>query len=143
MLNAWPPFVGAGIRVMEASADFLFVRVRLRQYPLNTNAFGTHFGGSIYAMTDPFYAIMLAHHMGAEYAVWDKAAEVDYVAPGRGDVFAEFRLDPPTIDEIRREVADGQKHLRWFTVPVVASDGTTVAVVRRQLYIRRRRAAVA
>ncbi len=44
---------------------------------------GTHFGGSLYAMTDPFFALMLQANLGGEYLVWDKAGSIDYIAPAR------------------------------------------------------------
>lgn len=138
LLNLWPPLIGAGIRILEASPDFRYIRVRLRQYPLNRNAFGTHFGGSIFAMTDPFYALLLSRHLGSDYVVWDKAAEIEYIAPGRGDLFAEFAVDDTVIESIKAEVADGAKHLRWFEVPVRNRDGELIAAVRRQLYVRMR-----
>src|SRR6185503_9618316 len=67
----WPPFLGAGIRVKRFSDDFREVVVELKLGRLNRNAVGTHFGGSLYAMTDPFYMIMLLHNLGGDYLVWD------------------------------------------------------------------------
>jgi hypothetical protein len=52
-LNLWPPFRGAGIRVTHVSADYREVDVALKLGLLNRNYFGTQFGGSLYAMTDP------------------------------------------------------------------------------------------
>jgi len=139
VLNAWPPLLGAGIRVLEFSDDYLHVRVRLRMNLLNRNAVGSHFGGSLYAMTDPFLMLMLLHHLGRDHVVWDKAAEIEFARPGKGDVYADFSITPELIQELRDEAADGTKVLRWFAENVVDSEGTTVAVVRKQLYIRRKR----
>lgn len=35
-------------------------------------------------MTDPFYALLLMHRLGSRYHVWDQAASIEFVAPGRG-----------------------------------------------------------
>lgn len=139
MLNVWPPLVGAGIKVMEFSDDYMHVRVRLRMNRLNRNAVGSHFGGSIYAMTDPFFMLMLLHHLGEDHVVWDKAAEIEFVKPGRGDIVADFRITPETIAELRAEAAGGDRVLRWFTEEVVDAGGEVVAIVRKQLYVRRKR----
>ena len=69
----WPPFLGAGIRVRSLSDDFRDAVVELKLGRLNRNYVGTHFGGSLYAMTDPFFAIMLMHNLGGDYLVWDKS----------------------------------------------------------------------
>jgi acyl-coenzyme A thioesterase PaaI-like protein len=136
-LNLWPPFRGAGIRVTRVSPDYREIDVKLSLRLLNRNYFGTHFGGSLYAMTDPFHALMMVHNLGRDYVVWDKAGAIDYVKPGRADVFARFRLDPAAIEQARLRTAGGDKHEPVFAIDVVDAAGDTVAVVRKTLYIRR------
>jgi hypothetical protein len=48
------PFRGAGIVVTALAADWRHARVVLRERALNRNYVGVHFGGSLFAMTDPF-----------------------------------------------------------------------------------------
>ncbi|HYS14533.1 MAG TPA: DUF4442 domain-containing protein, partial [Burkholderiaceae bacterium] len=90
-MNLWPPFLGAGIRVRNIAPDFREVRVDMRLGFGNRNYFGTHFGGSLYAMTDPFFVMMVHHNLPRDYMVWDKAGSIEYVAPGRGCVSATLR----------------------------------------------------
>ena len=141
-MNLWPPFAAAGIRIEEISPDWRYVRVALRKGVLNRNYVGTHFGGSLFAMTDPFWMIMVMHNIGGRHVVWDKAAEIEFVSPGRTTVRAEFRLTDEHLAELREATADGSKVLRWFETDVLAEDGTIVARVRKQLYVRRKREAV-
>ena len=72
------------------------VEMKLRFW--NKNYVGTHFGGSLYAMTDPFFMLMLLDNLGPEYLVWDKAATICFKKPGRGKVRAEFRLSDEQVD---------------------------------------------
>jgi len=133
----WPPFLGAGIRVRSLSDDFRDAVVELKLGRLNRNAVGTHFGGSLYAMTDPFFMIMLLHNLGADYLVWDKSGSIEYVAPGRGIVHARFQLSEGRIAEIRAQAAAGEKVLPEFQVEVRhANDDSLVALVRKTLYVR-------
>lgn len=138
-MNVWPPFLFSGIRVERMSPDFRQVRVRLRRLPATTNYVGTLFGGSLFAMTDPFWMLMIMRNLGPGYVVWDQAAEIHFVAPGRASVTATFELTQGVLDEIVEAAADGDKVLRWFEVDVVTADGTVVARVRKQVYVRRRR----
>ena len=138
-MNVWPPFLFSGIRVERMSSNFRQVRVRLRRLPVTTNYVGTLFGGSIFAMTDPFWMLMIMRNLGPGYIVWDKAAEVDFVSPGRASVTATFELTQDVLDEIVEAAAGGARVLRWFEVDVVAPDGSVVARVRKQIYVRRRR----
>ena len=139
ILNLWPPFLFSGIRVTQVDTDWRHARVELRMRPWNRNYVGTHFGGSLFAMTDPFWMIMVKERLGRDYMVWDKAAEIEFVKPGRGTVHAEFRLDEAVLDELRAATADGGKTLRWFDVDVVDGTGETVARIRKQVYVRRKR----
>jgi hypothetical protein len=133
----WPPFLGAGIRVKSLSEDFRDAVVELRLGRLNRNAVGTHFGGSLYAMTDPFFAIMLMHNLGGEYLVWDKSGSIEYVAPGRGTVRARFGLTEQRVADIRAQAASGEKVLPEFQVEVRhAESDALVALVRKTLYVR-------
>ena len=140
-MNAWPPFLFSGIRIQRMSPDLRQVTVRLRKLPATTNYVGTLFGGSLFAMTDPFWMIMVLRNLGPGYVVWDKAAEIEFVSPGRASVSATFELTEDVLTELREAAEDGSKVLRWFETDVVADDGTVVARVRKQLYVRRKRPA--
>ncbi|MFC4728181.1 DUF4442 domain-containing protein [Coralloluteibacterium thermophilus] len=139
LLNLWPPFLFTGIRVREIAPDYGFARVELRQHWYNRNYVGTHFGGSLFAMTDPFWMLLILRRLGGDYLVWDQAGTIDFVKPGRGTVVAEFRLDDATVESLRAEAAGGAKVLRWFDTDVVDAQGDVVARVRKQVYVRMKR----
>jgi len=138
LMNLWPPFLFSGIRVLEIGEDWRHVRVVLRRRWYNRNYVGTHFGGSLFSMTDPFWMLLVMQCLGRGYMVWDKAGEIEFVAPGREDVFAEFHIDDALLDEIRTATADGSKYLRWCANDVVTASGEVVARVRKQIYVRRK-----
>ena len=140
LLDWYPPLRFAGVRVLSISDDWRDARVVLRRHWYNRNYVGTHFGGSLFAMTDPFWMLLTLQALGRDYIVWDKAGSIDFVKPGRGTVHARFDLDDATLDAIRAATAGGEKHLRWFDTAVVDEDGEVVAHVRKQLYVRRKRA---
>jgi acyl-coenzyme A thioesterase PaaI-like protein len=137
-MNLWPPFLFSGIRVTAIAADFCYARVELRQRWFNRNYVGSHFGGSLFAMADPFWMIMLLRVLGRDYVVWDKASKIDFLQPGRGTVSAEFRLDDATLAEIRSATAGSEKYLRWFEAELRNGDREIVARVHKQLYVRRK-----
>ena len=138
ILRFWPPFVFSGIRVERIDADWRYAKVRLKLAWYNRNYVRTQFGGNLFAMTDPFWMIMTMECLGRDYMVWDKAGAIDFVAPGREDVFAEFRLDDAVLDEIRSATATGERYLRWFETEVKTARGEIVARVRKQVYVRRK-----
>lgn len=96
-MNLWPPFLFSGVRVETIAADWRHARVRLKLAWYNRNYVRTHFGGSLFAMTDPFWMLMVLHHLGRDHFVWDKAGEIEFVKPGRGVVQASFVLEDAVL----------------------------------------------
>lgn len=138
-INLWPPFLAAGIHVTRLDDDYRHARVELRMRPWNRNYVGTHFGGSLFAMTDPFWMLLVLNNIGRDHLVWDQAGSIEFVRPGRGTVHAEFTLDSGVIEELHHATAGGDKALRWFDTEVRDNDGEVVARVRKQLYVRLKR----
>ncbi|HET7728911.1 MAG TPA: DUF4442 domain-containing protein [Usitatibacter sp.] len=138
LFNIWPPFRAAGIRVREIAPDFRSATVELRMRLLNRNYVGTHFGGSLFAMTDPFFMIMMMKNLGPGYVVWDKAGTVRFLRPARGTVTARFTMPEERIAEARERTAGGGRHEPCFRVEIVDAQGVTVADVEKTLYIRRK-----
>jgi acyl-coenzyme A thioesterase PaaI-like protein len=102
---------------------------------LNRNYMGTHFGGSLYAMTDPFFALLIMHRLAPLRGVGQGLA-IDYKLPGRGTVRATFRITPEQIDTIRRATAGGDKYEPTFSVDVLNHQGEVVATVDKTIYVR-------
>jgi len=137
-INLWPPFLGAGIRVTRIAPDMKAIDVQMNLRWWNANYVGTHFGGSLFSMTDAFYMLMLMADLGDGYIVWDKAASIRYKKPGRGTVRAEFRLTDAQITDIRDTLKTQPKLEIVFPVNVVDEGGVVICEVERLLYIRRK-----
>jgi len=136
-INFWPPFLGAGIRVKHIAADMKAVDVEMKLRFWNANYVGTHFGGSLFAMTDPFYMLMLMANLGRDYVVWDKASNIRYRKPGRGTVRAQFRLTDAQLDDIREKLKRLAKYEPVFRVEVKDEQGTVIAEVEKVIRVRR------
>lgn len=136
----WAPFRGAGIRVDRISSDFRETDVSMKITMRNRNIVGTHFGGSLYAMSDPFYMVMLLNILGSEYIVWDKSAQIKFVKPGKTKVFAKFRLSLEEIEKIKIEIEKSEKgtYLLEKKVEVLDTNQQVVAVVDKVIYIKKK-----
>lgn len=137
-LNFWGPYRGAGIRIVEIAPDYRRVVVELRETRNNRNAVGTHFGGSLYSMCDPFYMLMFIANLGKDYVVWDKAASIDFQRPGKGTVRAVFILSAADLERVQRETENGARYTPTFVVEVMDDKGEHVARVEKVLYFRRK-----
>lgn len=136
MMNLYVPFLGAGVHIERINDDYTEIDVRMRLTRFNRNYVGTQFGGSLYSMTDPFYMLMLMQHLAKDHVVWDQAAHIDFVSPGRGTVYARFRLGVEQIADFRAQAATGKAIRPVLPVEVVNEAGEVVARVQKTLYIR-------
>lgn len=134
--NFWPPFLFSGIKIEKQSPDFRHVVVRLKFRFYNANYVRTQFGGTIFMMTDPFYMIMLIKNLGRDYLVWDKAATIRYLKPGKTDLTAEFTLSDEEIEKIRAQVKENGR-IDWTKqVEIKNAQHEVIATVDRTLNIR-------
>lgn len=137
-MNLYPPYWGTGISVAEVSPDYRRMVLQIKHRFYNGNAFGTHFGGSLYSMCDPHYVLLLIPLLGRDYIIWDKAARIDFIKPGRGTLTAVFEWNDEQLAEIRAKTAQGAKYEPERKLHIVDSDGEIVARVWKQLYVRRK-----
>ncbi len=135
-MSFYPPYFGAGIRIKKVASDFSFIRVELGYHRWNRNYVGTQFGGSLYSMIDPFFMLMVMENLGREYIVWDKAATIRFLKPGRSRCRAELRLDAHHLEQIRREVSETGKSHPVFLVQIRDEQGQLIAEAEKTLSVR-------
>ena len=139
MLNHYSPYKGAGIAIDQIDLKNFHVRVKMPLTQRNQNVVGVHFGGSLYSMVDPFYMLILMHHLGPKYIVWDKAATINFLSPGRSTVYADIRLDLNEIDHIKKLADNYQPVYRNYTLNIFDDSGLRIAEVQKTVYIRRKK----
>ena len=139
MFSFYPPFLGAGIRV-KISGDVKTVDVSMKLTRWNRNYVGTHFGGSLYAMCDPFFFFLLMENLGQDYIVWDKGASISFKKPGTGRVRACYHITDERYDEIRKMAEKGDPVNPEFAIDVIDDEGAVVASVKKILYIKKKTA---
>jgi hypothetical protein len=131
---------GHGIRIKHIAPDMKALSVEMKLRFWNANYVGTQFGGSLFAMTDPFYMLMLIANLGPDYIVWDKAATIRYRKPGKGTVRAEFRLSESQIEDVREKLKTMPKYEPLFSVEVKDKAGVLIAEVEKVIHVRKKQA---
>lgn len=137
VFNLWPPFWFTGIRVEQISSDFCHARVRLKWRPWTRNINGSQFGGSLFAMTDPIYSVLLMGQLGMKrYYVWDSEAKIVFKKAAFGAVWFHAHVSAEQIAKIQEHTANGEKYFPEFVDTIVNAKGETIAEVHRTLYVR-------
>jgi hypothetical protein len=138
LMSFWPPLFGAGITVDNIEKDFSKIEVSMRLRFWNKNYVNTHYGGSLYSMTDPFIMLMLIERLGPGFIVWDKAASINFKKPGVGRVHATFHVSDEILESIKKDLETKEKIYPIFTIQVIDEAGDVVCSVDKTLYIKRK-----
>jgi len=138
-MSLWAPNFFSGIRVKGFAPDWTSAMVELRVNLFTRNYVKTAFGGSLSAMTDPYFFMLVMHQLGRDYVVWDTRGEIEFLKPGRGTLSAIFEVPPDKAAELRERARGGAKVLEWFETEITDEAGDVVARVRREVYVREKR----
>ncbi|MFN2146545.1 MAG: DUF4442 domain-containing protein [Anaerolineales bacterium] len=138
LINLYPPYLGAGIKVEHIREDWKETRVSMSIRWYNRNIVGTHFGGSLYALIDPHLMLMLMQLLGEDYIVWDKAASIEFIKASKKKVSAVIQVSDEVIEEIRQKTANGNKYLPTFTIEIRDEEDELVALAEKVIYIKKK-----
>ena len=139
-LNLYPPYLGAGVKVTHISEDWRELRVSMSLRWFNRNAVGTHFGGSLYSMVDPHLMLLLIQLLGNDYWVWDKSAAIEFIKASKQKVTSIIKISGDDLAEIKRNTNEGEKYFHEFVIKIKDADGDLVALIRKIIYARRKKA---
>jgi acyl-coenzyme A thioesterase PaaI-like protein len=139
MISYWPPFYFSGIKVIGFNESLTEVTVRLKSGLINKNYKGTHFGGSLYSMIDPFDMFMVINALDKSYRVWDYSAKIDFIKATSKTVIAKFHLSNSEIEEIKEKTQNNEKFIASFSVEIIEQDtGDIVAKAIKEVYVRKK-----
>ncbi len=138
MINLYPPYLGAGVKVEYISNDWkeLHVSMGLRWY--NRNYVGTHFGGSLYSMIDPHLMLLLMQLLGKEFWVWDKSATIEFVKASKKKVKAVIKISDEDLEKIRMQTENGDKYFSEFLIEIRDEANELIARVAKVIYVRKK-----
>ncbi len=137
--NFFPAYRGTGGRIDYIAADWREVRIRVPLSWRTRNYVGTIYGGSMFGAVDPIYMVMLIRLLGPEYIVWDRAATIRYLRPGRSTLYATMTVPETVTEEIRVAVEQAGKVNRDFEIALKDAEGLVHAICTKTIYIRRKR----
>jgi len=138
LLNIYPPYLGAGVKIEYIRDDWKELKVSMVLRWYNRNAVGTHFGGSLYSMTDPHIMLLLMNSLGRDYIIWDKSAWIDFIKATKKRVYCTVTVTDEIINEIKEKTANGEKFYPEFNLDIVDIDENLIAKVKKILYVRRK-----
>ncbi|RZK56767.1 MAG: DUF4442 domain-containing protein [Pedobacter sp.] len=135
----YPPLLFQRIWVKRFHPGFLGVDVKISNSFLNRNYNGSIFGGSIYAATDPFYAILfdqLMQRRGFKVRVWLKSASIQYLKPGLTNLYFTLKITDEMIAEAEDALTEKGKFVMAYPMELFNKEGELCATVMNEIYLR-------
>ncbi|MBD3749379.1 MAG: YiiD C-terminal domain-containing protein [Sphingobacteriales bacterium] len=138
-LRFYPPLFFQRIWVKHFAPDFTSVEVKIHKSLLNTNYNQSIFGGTIFAATDPFYALLfdqLMKNKGFKTRVWLKSAHIQYLKPARHHLYFKISLSQADIDQAEEALTKEGKFVKSFPLELYDKNGLHCASVMNEVYMR-------
>lgn len=138
-LCLYPPLLFQRIWIKQFHPGFKGVDVKIANSFLNRNYNGSIFGGTIYAATDPFYALLfdqLMQRRGFKVRVWLKSASIQYLKPGRTSLYFTIKITDEMIEEAEQVLKTEGKFVKAYPMELFDENGVLCATVMNEVYLR-------
>ena len=136
--NISPMYRRTGGRIVTASENLDYVKIKLKLNYKTRNYVGTMYGGHMYSCVDGIYMVQLINLLGKSYVVWDKAATIKFKRPGTSTLFAEFSISEDLLDTIKADVEEQDEIDLKLDVNLVDAQGKVYAEVEKIIYVAKK-----
>ena len=138
-LCLYPPLLFQRIWVRRFHKGFRGVDVKINKSLFNKNYNGSIFGGTIYAATDPFYALLfdqLLQREGFKVRVWLKSASIQYLKPGRSTLYFTIIVTDEMLNDAITALNTTGKFVKAYPMEIKNKQGEICATVMNEVYVR-------
>ncbi|MBW4891564.1 DUF4442 domain-containing protein [Mucilaginibacter sp. HMF5004] len=138
-MRLYPPLFVQRIWVQKFEKGFMGVSVKVSKSIFNKNFNNSIFGGTIFSAADPFYALLFhqaLRHRGYTVRVWLKSAEIQYLKPGRTNLYFKINITEEDIKEAEEILNTVGKFVKAYPVEMYDKDGLHCVSIINEVYIR-------
>ncbi len=135
----YPPMLFQRIWVKKVHKGFRGIDVKINRSFFTSNLGNSIFGGTIFSATDPFYALLfgqIMQHKGYKITVWLKSAHIQYLKPGRTDLFFTLNITDAMVDEAEKALQTDGKFVKAYPIEIFDRKGELCASALNEVYIR-------
>ena len=135
----YPPMLFQRIWVKKIHKNFRGVDIKINRSVFTSNLGNSIFGGTIFAAADPFYALLFGQIMqrkNFKVTVWLKSAEINYLKPGRSDLFYTIHISDEMIAEVEQALKNQGKFTKAYPIDIYDPSGEICATVSNEVYLR-------
>ncbi len=138
-MRFYPPLFFQRIWVQKFGKGFTSAKVKINKSFLNKNYNDSIFGGTIFAGADPFYALLfdqVLQRRGFKVRVWLKSARIQYIKPGRTNLYFNIRISEEEIAEAEHILNTVGKFVKEFPIEMYDKNGELCVSIINEVYVR-------
>lgn len=138
-MRLYPPMLFQRIWVKKVHQGFRGIDVKINRSVFTSNLGNSIFGGTIFSATDPFYALLfgqIMQHKGFKITVWLKSAQIQYIKPGRTDLFYTITISEAMIADAENALRNEGKFVKPYPIEIFDKHGELCATALNEVYIR-------
>ncbi len=138
-MRFYPPLLCQRIWVRKFGKGFTSAEVRVSKSFLNKNYNHSIFGGTIFAAADPFYALLfdqVLQRRGFKVRVWLKSAQIQYLKPGRTNLYFKVSISEKEIAEAEHILNTVGKFVKSFPIEMYDKNGQHCVSIINEVYVR-------
>ena len=140
-MRLYPPLLLQRIWIQNIYSGFTEAHVKINRSLLTLNFGKAIFGGTIYTATDPFYAMLFGQilkHKGYNISVWLKGASIQFLKPGRADLYYHIKITDEMIKEAEEELNRKGVFVKTYAIEIYSKTNELHAVAKNEIYIRKK-----
>jgi hypothetical protein len=127
------------IWVKKVHPGFKGIDIKINRSLFTSNLGNSIFGGTIFSASDPFYALLfgqIMQHKGYKITVWLKSAQIQYIKPGRTDLFYTITISDEMIADAEKALQTEGKFIKMYPIEIFDRQGELCATALNEVYIR-------
>lgn len=140
-MRLYPPLLLQRIWIRSIDAGFRGADVKINRSLITLNFGKAIFGGTIYTATDPFYAMLfgqLLKHKGYNISIWLKSASIQFLRPGRIDLYYRISITDEMINETEEALNKNGVFIKSYSIEIYSKTGDLYAIAKNEIYIRKK-----
>lgn len=140
-MRLYPPLLLQRIWIQNIDSGFKGANVKINRSLITLNFGNAIFGGTIYTASDPFYAMLFGQilkHKGYNISVWLKSASIQFLRPGRKDLYYHIKITDDMIHEAEEGLNNKDIFIKSYSIEIYSKTGDLYAIAKNEIYIRKK-----
>ena len=140
-MRLYPPLLLQRIWIRGIETGFRGADVKINRSLITLNFGKAIFGGTLYTATDPFYAMLFGQilkHKGYSISVWLKSASIQFLKPGRTDLYFHISITDEMINEAEEAINKNGVFVKSYSIEIYSKTSDLYAIAKNEIYIRKK-----